>query len=67
MNKLFLESLDKRELALYTFDINVKLYNLSIDENINSNIRKFSNEALINSWSLEKKITFLNSLEGILY
>lgn len=69
MDKKYLNVLnikDRKERALYKLIINNKLYELSIDENINDNINKIANELLLNSSDIEKKVEFLNSIKDIL-
>lgn len=69
MDKKYLNVLnikDRRERALYKLIINNKLYELSVDKNINDNINKIANELLLNSSDIEKKVEFLNSIKDIL-
>lgn len=69
MDKKYLNVLnikDKKERALYKLIINNKLYELSVDKNINDNINKIANELLLNSSDIEKKVEFLNSIKDIL-
>lgn len=69
MDKKYLNVLnikDRKERALYKLIINNKLYELSVDKNINDNINKIANELLLNSSDIEKKVEFLNSIKDIL-
>lgn len=69
MDKKYLNVLnikDRKERALYKLIINNKLYELSVDKNINDNINKIANELLLNGSDIEKKVEFLNSIKDIL-
>ena len=71
MDKKYLNVLnikDRKERALYKLIINKKIYELSVDKNINDNINKIANELLLNNYILntsedkELKLSILNQM-----
>lgn len=62
MSKIFLDSMDNKQLALYTFTTNARLLDIIESDLYSQSIRNLCKTSLMDRWELSKKITILNSI-----